>query len=80
MRFTIFILFCVFLFSAAALNAQLPCSQTLSGRVLSETGAPLANAEVILQTPNRGQATDVDGNFSLKSWLPEYRLSAMIFL
>ncbi len=70
MRFTIFILFWVFLFSATALNAQLPCSQTLSGRVLSETGAPLANAEVLIQAPNRGQATDADGNFQFINMCP----------
>ncbi len=69
MRFYL-VLFCVVLFPADALRAQSPCGYTLSGRVVSEAGSALANAEVIIQTPSRGQATDETGAFSFVKMCP----------
>lgn len=45
--------------------AQETCTLSIEGRVLNETGAPMANAEVLIQGLDRGTATDANGNFRL---------------
>lgn len=69
MRLIIFHLLCL-LVLPTVLRGQMPCTHRLFGQVLSETGVPLANAEVIIETPSRGQATDHDGKFNFSKMCP----------
>ena len=39
--------------------------QKITGRVLSESGEPLAGVSVIVKGSNTGTSTDVNGNFSI---------------
>jgi iron complex outermembrane receptor protein len=52
----------VFLFSCFAVFAQ---NKIVSGKVLTATGTPVANATVSVQNTNLGTTTDATGSFSL---------------
>jgi len=56
-------------------RGQDPCVLSVSGQVLNESGAPLANAEVLLQDHSRGITSGADGMFVLDKLCPgEYVL------
>ncbi len=58
-------LFWLLLFSQGELLwAQEGCTQHLTGRVLSEAGSPLMNAEVLVNSLSIGTVTDSLGNFA----------------
>lgn len=63
MRLSIFLLWALLL--PTLLRAQETCVQTVSGLVRTETGAPLAHADVLVQGHARGATTEVDGSFLL---------------
>lgn len=56
-------------------NAQTTENITLTGKVLDETGKPLAGASVTVKGSSKGTFTDGEGNFSLKNVKPSSVLS-----
>ena len=69
MRSTIFFLLWVLLLPVVS-PAQESCTLSVSGLVKSETGAPLANADILVQGHHRGATTDNDGTFVLQRLCP----------
>lgn len=63
MRFTTFSLWMLLL--PAYAWSQEACTFSIEGRVTGEAGAPLHNAEVLLQGTQVGTSTDIGGNFRL---------------
>ncbi|MFL0063104.1 TonB-dependent receptor [Tenacibaculum maritimum] len=54
--------FLVLLFAVLEVNAQ---TFMLSGKVVNESGTPLAGASILIEDLDKGGATDFDGNFQL---------------
>ncbi|MBL7847036.1 MAG: TonB-dependent receptor [Cyclobacteriaceae bacterium] len=74
MRFSACLFLWVF-FLPSITGAQQPCAFVLTGRVLSNVGAPLMNAEVIMKGQSRGEVTDESGTFTFDKLCPgEYVL------
>ncbi len=59
-----------FLFYALAGNAQ-PSSTLLTGKVVSETGEPLAGVTIYLKNQSAGTRSNMDGSFQLKISEPD---------
>lgn len=60
--------FCLALFLSAGAYAQ---TATVSGQVTDgSTGEPLPGANVVIQDLNKGAATDIDGNYTIKAVKP----------
>ncbi len=74
MRFSVSLFLWVFFLPVFAW-AQGPCALVLTGRVLSNVGTPLMNAEVIMKGQSRGDVTDESGTFTFDKLCPgEYVL------
>ena len=82
-------LWMVWLFAVVVVTAQTPApatrSGTITGRVVNESGQPLANASVMLypigfmQQPHNGTVTDRDGKFQLSGLeARSYRVTAWL--
>src|SRR5215211_8424225 len=70
-RFSILVL----LLWGIAAHAQQPTTGTISGRVVNESGQPLAGASLFVRTVNSGftartTATDAEGNFRVNGLEP----------
>src|ERR1043165_3430163 len=77
----------VFVFALVTVTAQTPArSGTITGRVVNESGQPLANASITIysvgsmqQQQHNGTVTDRDGKFQLGGLEPRsYRLVAWL--
>jgi len=79
----------VLLFALASVTAQTPApatqSGTITGRVVNESGQPMANASIMLypvgfmQQPHNGTVTDRDGKFQISGLEPRsYRITAWL--